>query len=397
MKWLIKLLSSLFKHHHHKPPTGCHPEYIGKGNAPGFPNDRPVVGERFDHQWYLQQNPDVAGDACYHDKPYAHYCDSGRAEGRKPYPATSPVPPPAGKRELMRIGKESFFSLCRRKDGTLLAGTYSYPDPNAKIYNVNTHQLWHTYAGVGESVFCMLDDGNHFWTACEDKGMTFVDHRPYVTMPPSHQWRGAYTVQTIMGKTVFVNAGSVYVDGVGEVLRWGNYHNKNIVEWMGSAYVVGYNYDRDQGCVFRTPDLLNWKESNAPTGWRFMDAATRGDDKVYLVGTVNYRGGKHHRDSAALFVTHDMINFQLIRTFTGFDYISKIRAGDTGRIVFGTTRGWRSQKPGCDLYEVTINGNINKLANFKDAELRDIIIEKNKIIVATRTDTIGGSVWEVYN
>jgi len=76
-------------------------------------------------------------------------------------------------------------------------------------------------------------------------------------------------------------------------------------------------------------------------------------------------------------------------------YQSKIRAGDNGRIVFGTTRGWRSKQSGCDLYEVKINGEIVKLSSFGEAELRDILVEPGKIIVATRTDRVGGAVYEV--
>jgi len=45
--------------------------------------------ENFDADWYLAQNPDVAADPNYKDKPYEHYMNFGKEEGREPSdPAT---------------------------------------------------------------------------------------------------------------------------------------------------------------------------------------------------------------------------------------------------------------------------------------------------------------------
>lgn len=66
----------------------CFPEFVGKGTHPDFPDDRPVEeGVKFDHHWYLKENPDVAANVdCFHDKPYAHYVKWGKDEGRLPFP-----------------------------------------------------------------------------------------------------------------------------------------------------------------------------------------------------------------------------------------------------------------------------------------------------------------------
>ena len=45
--------------------------------------------DMFSSNWYLKKYPDVANSKTYKDKPYQHYLDYGRKEGRKPLP---PVP-----------------------------------------------------------------------------------------------------------------------------------------------------------------------------------------------------------------------------------------------------------------------------------------------------------------
>jgi len=69
----------------HEQPEDCYPEYEGQGDHPDYPNDMPTSGERFDHDWYLGTNEDIAESECFHDKPYAHYYHFGKDEGRKPY------------------------------------------------------------------------------------------------------------------------------------------------------------------------------------------------------------------------------------------------------------------------------------------------------------------------
>lgn len=66
--------------------------------ASGIPAD--AVGT-FDEERYLLENPDVAQDWYYHDKPYQHWLDYGRDAG-KPFPSTGPTEAVMGSLEAQR-------------------------------------------------------------------------------------------------------------------------------------------------------------------------------------------------------------------------------------------------------------------------------------------------------
>jgi hypothetical protein len=63
--------------------------------TPAFPLDMPLpAGALFDHQWYLDQRPDVAGHEYFGERPLLHYWYHGRFEGSYPYPLDGhPVDP----------------------------------------------------------------------------------------------------------------------------------------------------------------------------------------------------------------------------------------------------------------------------------------------------------------
>jgi hypothetical protein len=52
----------------------------------------PDMPDWFNSEWYLNQNPDVAGNDYFGDKAWEHYYKFGLNEGRKPYGAPASVP-----------------------------------------------------------------------------------------------------------------------------------------------------------------------------------------------------------------------------------------------------------------------------------------------------------------
>ena len=141
-------------------------------------------------------------------------------------------------------------------------------------------------------------------------------------------------------------------------------------------------------------DGWEW-EDIGPKYSRFMQATvTEAQKFIYLVGTNNYRD-EHNHDAATLW-SYEVATGILTQLwcFEGFDYSSCIKTTEDGRIFLGLTKGWRSQSPGASLIEWD-GQKPQPIAEFDEAEIRELVFKDEKIYCATRLDKVRGRVYEI--
>ncbi len=312
---------------------------------------------------------------------------------------------------VAEIEGQSFMSMTRLENGDILVGTYCFPGKTAYLYEVGKvlHlKREHALAefDAGEAVFRIFEDEDGtLWIACEHYGEIYraepgtYDFYLYEALEPGRQ-KGAFDVKRLLDKLVFVGGGEIYTDGFGTTKEWGedDYYVKFAFQSQNTALVAGYSYITQRAGWFHSETCYKgeWEwEDIGPKYSRFMQAAVSIDPQyIYLVGTNNYQD-EHNHNAATLWV-YDALIGTLTRlwTFEGFDYSSCIKITEDGRIFMGLTKGWRSQEPGASLVEWRGNKPY-PIAEFDEAEIREIVFKDKKIYCATRLDKVRGRVYEI--
>jgi len=328
-------------------------------------------------------------------------CGSDSVDSIDPKPPIEPV----DKEVIMEVYGQSYMSL-NIIDDRVMAGTYCFPGSTAQMH-CEGYGIVDTI-DVGESIFRITEDHGYIYLACEYQDI----YRDIVRLNPMDydfkfykqlkrgEHAGAFDVKRLLGELIFIGGGEIYTDGIGTTKEWeeNDYYVKFAFQSQNTAFVAGYSYRNSCAGWFDSWDAVKWSWKNiGPKYSRFMQAAVTEDQKfIYLVGTNNYRGDDHNRDSATLW-QYEVSSGILIQlwNFLGFDYISCIKISDTGKVYFILTKGWRSQESGATL--VYWDGRKPyPIAEFDEGEGRELVIKDGYAYCATRKDKVRGKVTKVY-
>jgi len=329
-----------------------------------------------------------------------------RKKKSNPGPTPVPVPVPGGGnitgfpvKRVAKVAPESFFSALVLPDGTMLAGTYSHPKATSHIIKIGRGSV--ASLNTGESVFDMIEHEGHIYASCENKGLVcraktpWYDFNPYATLRPGLHG-GAFGMGVVFGKLVVIGGGEIFVKGIGTVKTFDkDTYVKWPFEFKGMCIIPGYRRSSDSAGWYESKDLRSWSWKNKIKGHRFMSGAVRPDGKeMALCGSDNYRGGKHHDNSASMYKCTDGVTVKQQGHFNDFDYIPVCRFYNNSQLLFGPNRGWRDPGSGAPLM-ARYGGKFETLATFPEAEIRGIEIAGDKVLVVTRTDQKRGCAYLV--
>ena len=325
----------------------------------------------------------------------------GEAKFKKLTYGTGTIPPPTTgikKEVLFEAGGHGFMCMSRLSNGQILMGEYS---------GSNTSKLWCYGTGLllkvptGESIFRICEDNGRVYMALENYKIVWdvlrSDPKEYkfskvITLDPGPH-DGAWDIKRVNDKLIYLGGGEIQVDGK-TVKRWGNeYYVKKLVHLKGIPIAVGYNIVTENAGWLHGGKWKWIDKTPRRSGNRFMSGVTnKKRDILYLVGTVNYKGG-HHSDSACIW-TFEKNRLSKPIVFDGFDYSSCAELGPDDNIYFGVTKTWIHHIPGAKLMQLS-NGNVKEIVKFDESELRSIAFDENNILCATRSHGKRGRLYKI--
>lgn len=326
----------------------------------------------------------------------------GGGSPASPFPPSDlgPKPTPTGKRIVQEVGGHGIMCMKLLSNGQVLFGEYS-GRATSKLWCLGIKTPIATIK-TGESVFRICEDRGRVYLALENYKIVWGILRdnprllkfPNVKKLDPGPHDGAWDIKRVNDKLILLGGGEIVVDGK-QVRTWKKrYYCKQIVHYVGSPLIIGWN---------KTHENAGWLGGK---GWKWLDKTPRGSQarfmagttnlsrkKMYLVGTDNYKDGKHHSNSAALW-TYTGGKLSKARIFKGFDYSSCVEMGPNGKVYFLLTRRWKKHIHGAKLMELS-GSKLRSIVPFDESEGRAIVFKDGNILVATRSHGTRGRVYEI--